>query len=80
MIDEGTCVLVICADVSDRPAVDAVLERIQLELPPLAGVIHGAAVMDDASLANMDMTRFERVFNAKAQGAWNLHEATLAAG
>ena len=28
----------------------------------------------------MDMARFERVFDPKAQGAWNLHEATVAAG
>ena len=80
MIDEGIRVLVIRADVSDPEAVKSALERIKTELPPLAGVIHGAAVMDDASLANMDMARFERVFNPKAQGAWNLHEATLTAG
>jgi surfactin synthase thioesterase subunit len=36
--------------------------------------------MDDASLPNMDLGRFARVFGPKAQGAWNLHEATLAAG
>ena len=52
------------------------MERIKSEMPPLAGVIHGAAVLDDASLPTMDMARFERVFNPKAQGAWNLHEAT----
>src|SRR5207244_6544002 len=56
------------------------MDQTKREMPPLAGVMHGAAVMDDALISNMDMTRFERVFNPKAQGAWNLHEATLAAG
>ncbi len=68
------------ADVADTADVAQLLKRIQADSPPLAGVIHGAAVMDDASLQAMHMTRFERVFRPKAQGAWNLHEATVQAG
>src|SRR6202035_5059430 len=68
------------ADVADPDAVRRVMEQIKSDMPPLAGVIHGAAVLDDASISTMDMARFERVFNPKAQGAWNLHQATLAAG
>ena len=49
-------------------------------MPPVAGVVHGAAVLDDASIPSMDMARFARVFDPKAQGAWNLHAATTAAG
>ncbi len=67
----------------DRPGMtsEALIERIKTTKPPLAGVIHSLpAVLDDASLAMMTPKRFENVFGPKAQGAWNLHEATLAAG
>ncbi|MCB9875151.1 MAG: SDR family NAD(P)-dependent oxidoreductase [Planctomycetaceae bacterium] len=66
------------ANISDAAAVRQLVQQIENESPPLAGVIHGAAVLDDASIPNMDIARFERVFSPKAQGAWNLHEATLA--
>ncbi|MFM9965526.1 MAG: SDR family NAD(P)-dependent oxidoreductase [Planctomycetaceae bacterium] len=80
MKELGVEVVVVKADVTDTGAVQRLLERIANELPALAGVVHGAAVLDDASVATMDMVRFARVFGPKAQGAWNLHEATLAAG
>ena len=80
MKELGAEVVVVRADVTDANAVRQLMERIQNELPALAGVVHGAAVLDDASIPTMDMARFERVFNPKAQGAWNLHEATRAAG
>ena len=80
MKEQGARILLAQADVADGDAVRQLLDRIKGELPPLAGVIHGAAVMDDASLPAMNMTRFERVFRPKAQGAWNLHAATVAAG
>ena len=80
MKELGAEVVVVRADVTDAIAIRQLMERIQRELPKLAGVIHGAAVLDDASIPTMDMTRFARVFNPKAQGAWNLHEATVVAG
>lgn len=80
MREQDVAVLVAQADVSDLEATQRLLDRIQRELPPLAGVIHGAAVMDDASIPAMTMQRFERVFYPKAQGAWNLHTATVSSG
>jgi len=80
MVQRGAQVQVEKMDVTDLDAVRRLVQRLQNELPPLAGVIHGAAVLDDALIPAMEMARFERVFNPKGQGAWNLHEATLAAG
>lgn len=76
---QGAEVVLAQADVADAAAVRKLIARIQEELPPLAGVVHGAAVMDDASLSAMNMARFEKVFAPKAQGAWNLHEETVRA-
>ena len=64
-------------DVSDGPALAAMLDRIAAALPPLGGVIHCAGAISDASLANQDRASLERVLGPKALGAWNLHRATL---
>lgn len=63
-------------DISDLAALRLCIAGIQASPEPLAGVIHGAAVMDDASISAMTMDRFEPVFDPKAGGAWNLHQAT----
>ncbi len=80
MMEQDVRVLLVQKDISDRNALGKLIERIKIELPPLAGVIHGAAVLDDASLAMMTPKRFEQVFRPARKGAWNLHEATQAAG
>ena len=46
-------------------------------MPPLKGVIHAAAVFEDALLANAGWDLFKRVLRPKLAGAWNLHRATL---
>ena len=64
------------ADISDGDAVDALLSRIDTDLPPLAGVIHAAGVLADGVLANQSRERLERVLAPKVLGAWHLHRAT----
>ncbi len=77
---QGTHVHLPHIDITDPAAVNEVIQGIQSRTPTLAGVIHGAAVLDDASIPTMEMERFARVFKPKAQGAWNLHEATVTTG
>jgi len=60
----GADVVVARADVTDQPPWDRYCPD-QADMPPLGGVIHGAAVLDDASIPTMDMSRFERVFNPR---------------
>ncbi len=80
LMERGVEVLLAQVDVTDLNAVNRLMERIRNKLPQIAGIIHGAAVLDDASIPTMDMARFARVFNPKAQGAWNLHAGIAAAG
>ena len=68
MKEQGVRVMLPHADVADEAAVSRLIERIRSEMPPLAGVIHGAAVMDDALLPNMDMARFAPRLRPKGQG------------
>ena len=73
---KGAAVQVEIADVTDPTALDAMLERIESSLPPLAGVIHSVGVLSDASLANQTWESFEAVLWPKVLGAWHLHRAT----
>ena len=74
--EQGATVSVELADVTDAAAVEAMLDRIDTALPPLAGVIHSVGVLSDASLANQTWESFERVLWPKVLGAWQLHRAT----
>ena len=43
-------------------------------------MLHAAGVLDDAALANMSREKIQRVYGAKVEGAWNLHEITVSLG
>ncbi|MBW3546081.1 MAG: SDR family NAD(P)-dependent oxidoreductase, partial [Bacteroidetes bacterium] len=64
-------------DITDEAAVQQLADQLKGEDRVLKGIIHSAAVLEDATLANMDEARFMRVFNPKVLGAWNLHRAML---
>jgi NAD(P)-dependent dehydrogenase (short-subunit alcohol dehydrogenase family)/acyl carrier protein len=64
------------ADVGDEAQVTELLERIRAELPPLAGVVHLAGVLDDALLSEQSLERFRTALSPKALGAWHLHRLT----
>ncbi|WP_438871032.1 SDR family NAD(P)-dependent oxidoreductase, partial [Paractinoplanes deccanensis] len=62
---------VVACDVSDREALQALLE----EYRPTA-VIHAAGVLDDATVANLTEAQLDAVFKAKAVAAQHLHDLT----
>ena len=54
------------ADVGDESEVAKLLDRIRAELPPLAGVVHLAGVLDDALLSQQSLERFRTTLAPKA--------------
>ena len=77
----GAKVLVRQADVTNEAALCAVLAGIDRDLPPLAGVVHAAGVLEDGMLAGLDPAdplggAFDRVLAPKLDGGWALHRAT----
>jgi acyl transferase domain-containing protein/NADPH:quinone reductase-like Zn-dependent oxidoreductase/NAD(P)-dependent dehydrogenase (short-subunit alcohol dehydrogenase family)/acyl carrier protein len=64
-------------DVTEPAAVQALVARLVADAVPLRGIIHSAMVLDDAPLAELTFDSLARVMNAKAIGAWHLHQATL---
>jgi len=67
---------VLAGDVGDESEVAELLERIRAELPPLAGVVHLAGVLDDALLSQQSVERFRTTLAPKAFGACHLDRLT----
>ncbi len=73
----GAQVFTAQVDVSQLGALHALIAELSRSWPPVRGVIHSAAVIDDGVLVEQTWERFERVLAPKMYGAWNLHLATL---
>ncbi|WP_344599011.1 SDR family NAD(P)-dependent oxidoreductase, partial [Streptomyces violaceusniger] len=71
----GARVSIRACDVSDRDAAAAVLEGVPAQFP-LAGVVHAAGVLDDATVESLSPERLAVVLRAKVDAAWHLHELT----
>ena len=69
----GADVRVIQADVADKDSLETALDQALKEMPPLAGVVHCAARLNDAAMVNQSFESFQEVLDPKAVGAWNLH-------
>jgi amino acid adenylation domain-containing protein len=75
--ESGVEVIDARGDVTSRDDIDRIVADIQKGGAPLIGVIHGAMVLDDEFINELDEERFNSVLLPKMLGAWNLHEATL---
>jgi acyl transferase domain-containing protein/NADPH:quinone reductase-like Zn-dependent oxidoreductase/acyl carrier protein len=64
-------------DLLDGAAVRGLITEIGATMPPLRGIMHAAAVIDDALVMDLTPERFDAVFGPKIRGTWSLHEATL---
>ena len=73
----GASVVVAKADVGSEVDVARVIGDVSAAMPPLRGIMHLAAVLDDGILLQLNQERFQTVLGPKADGAWNLHTATL---
>ncbi|WP_042696543.1 SDR family NAD(P)-dependent oxidoreductase, partial [Azospirillum sp. B506] len=70
----GTRVVVRQADVTDPVQLDGLLAEIRAGLPPLRGVYHAAAVLDDGLMLQQTADRLTPVIRTKARAAWLLHD------
>jgi len=65
-----------CCDVSDLPRLEATLAKIRHLDGPLAGVIHGAGIGQDARFDRKRPDKVDQCFRAKIDGCLNLMDAT----
>jgi polyketide synthase 5 len=76
----GAEVEVTRGDIADPDTARRLVEAATATGMPLRGVLHGAAVVEDATLANITDELIDRDWAPKVHGAWNLHEALRNAG
>jgi phthiocerol/phenolphthiocerol synthesis type-I polyketide synthase C len=72
----GAAVGVYRADVADTAALSAALVAIRAKGPPLRGVVHAAAMIEDGFAAEIEAVRAEAVLRAKLGGALALDALT----
>ncbi len=68
-------VTIAACDVSERRALEVVLDSIAVE-HPLSAVVHTAGVLDDGVVGSLTTERIDGVFAPKVDAAWYLHELT----
>ncbi len=70
-------VAVYLVDVSNTLELSLIFDKIIKGPLPLKGIIHGAGIIDDAVLTNLNWDKFIEVFSAKVIGTWNLHQFSV---
>ncbi|OBF62394.1 polyketide synthase [Mycobacterium sp. 852002-51971_SCH5477799-a] len=74
----GTDIAVECGDITEFDTAPRLVSAATVTGLPLCGVLHAAAVFENAMLANMTDELISRNWAPKVHGAWNLHQATSA--
>ncbi|PRC46166.1 hypothetical protein C6A85_91465, partial [Mycobacterium sp. ITM-2017-0098] len=74
--EQGTPARYFAASITDRAALDRVLGDVRQNFGPIVGVVHGAGVLADRRLEDLDDDQFIRVFSTKLVGAEALLDAT----
>ncbi|MHA3024315.1 type I polyketide synthase [Mycobacterium sp. BMJ-28] len=70
----GAKIHLAAADVTDPDSLQQWQHtHLQQGLPPVAGLVHTAGVVDDELLVRMDAAKFEKVLRPKIIGGWLLH-------
>jgi polyketide synthase 5 len=71
----GADVVVQCCDVAEPGTAQRLVAAATATGLPVRGVLHAAALVEDATLANVTDELIERDWAPKVYGAWNLHTA-----
>ena len=73
----GSDVVVECGDIAQAGTAQRLVAAATATGLPLRGVLHAAAVVEDAMLPNITDELIERDWAPKVHGAWQLHQATV---
>src|SRR5262249_9041339 len=75
--EEGASVHTAAIDIADREGLERVFTEHRTKLPPVRGVFHLAASLEDGTLLNLSARHFSGpAFASKALGPYNLHLLT----
>ena len=74
----GADIEVVCGNIAERDTAGKLVDAATATGLPLRGVLHAAAVVEDATLTNITDELIDRDWAPKVYGAWHLHHATAA--
>jgi NAD(P)-dependent dehydrogenase (short-subunit alcohol dehydrogenase family)/aryl carrier-like protein len=72
----GTQIICFQADIANETDVKNILQQIQANCLPLAGIVHAAGLNEDAMLVQQSADSLRRVMAPKVVGTWHLHRLT----
>jgi mycocerosic acid synthase len=72
----GADIVVECGNIGEPGTADRVVAAATATGLPVRGVLHAAAVVEDATLASITDELIDRVWAPKVYGVWHLHNAT----
>lgn len=73
---DGANILTLESDASVPDQVSRLFSTLEQTMPPLAGIIHTAGILDDSIVIHQTLAATQRVFAPKVNGAWLLHRHT----
>lgn len=73
---KGADIVVECGNIADPATAARLVSAATATGLPLRGVLHAAAVVDDATVGNITDELIDRDWSPKVYGAWYLHQAT----
>jgi mycocerosic acid synthase len=73
----GADIVVECGNIAEPETAERLLTAATATGLPVRGVLHAAAVVEDATLTNITDELIDRDWSPKAFGSWNLHTATI---
>lgn len=62
------------SDITDKSALSSLVDHIRQNFPPIAGIAHGAMVLDDVPFSEMSLDQMTKVLRPKINGAIYLDE------
>lgn len=76
MTGQGTEITRVKMDITSAVDVEKLFARFGKDFPPLGGVIHAAAVIEDGLIANQNWEKYQRVLGSKIEGTLLLDHHT----
>ncbi|MGB3201699.1 MAG: SDR family NAD(P)-dependent oxidoreductase, partial [Nodosilinea sp.] len=76
LAEQGIDLRVMAVDVAIGHQVEQLLAQIQADLPPLAGIVHTAGMLQDGLLLQQSWPQFQAVMAPKVNGSWHLHRCS----
>jgi len=73
----GADIVVECGNIAEPETAERLVGAATATGFPVRGVLHAAAVVEDATLTNITDELIDRDWSPKAFGSWNLHTATI---